>query len=127
MLDLSALTHEDFARHTGSSFLLLLPAPSGVPGAPGAPAAVHAAAAAAGSAAGIAPAPIPLELVEVTAGHLRPGAARRSFALVFRGPHGLRLVQRIVQLRHDEMGTMELFLVPITPDARGPLYEAVFN
>lgn len=115
MLDLAALTHEDFSRYTGSRFLLpVAPAAPNPPGASGAEAAA-------------APPPIPLELVAVNAGHPRPGAARRSFALVFRGPRGLRLMQRIYHLHHDEMGAMDLFLVPINPDAQGPLYEAVFN
>jgi hypothetical protein len=115
MLDLAALTDEDFARHTGSLFLL--PVAPGAPNPPGTPDAEAAA----------APPPIPLELVEVIAGHLRPGGARRTFSVVFRGPRGLRLMQRTYRLRHDEMGTIEIFLVPIAPDAQGPLYEAVFN
>jgi hypothetical protein len=67
-----------------------------------------------------------LELVEVT----RLGATgigrRDPFSLVFRAPQGAHYEQRIYRLEHDELGSFELFLVPIQPDERGPLYQAVF-
>jgi hypothetical protein len=70
--------------------------------------------------------PLALELVEVTtAGGGTPG--RKSFSLVFRGAQGRPLPQRIYHLEHDTLGSLEIFLVPIRPDARGPLFQAVFN
>jgi len=48
------------------------------------------------------------------------------FSLLFVGD--LVLDQRIHQLRHQALGDLEIFLVPIGPDPSGTLqYEAVFN
>ena len=52
---------------------------------------------------------------------------RLPFSLMFRAPPGTRLPQRIYRLEHDELGMLELFLVPIGPDADGMCYEAVFS
>jgi hypothetical protein len=67
-----------------------------------------------------------LELVEVS--RLPASGIGRAdpFSLVFRAPRGAQHEQRIYRLEHDELGTFELFLVPIQPDDRGPLYQAVF-
>ena len=74
--------------------------------------------------------PIEVELVEVTElGSESPdsegNARRRPFSIVFRGPVGIVLPQRIYQIVHKEMGTLGLFLVPIGPDQAGMRYEAV--
>jgi hypothetical protein len=81
--------------------------------------------------------PIELELADLTAFPPRDEAeARRRaaagiraepFTLVFRGPRDARLGQGTHRLEHDRLGALEIFLVPIRPDERGPLYEAVFN
>jgi hypothetical protein len=55
------------------------------------------------------------------------GSTRRPFSLVFRGPPGVLLPQRVYRLEHDGIGAFELFLVPIGPDAAGMRYEAVFT
>lgn len=52
---------------------------------------------------------------------------RRGFSLVFRGPEQPALAQQVYRMEHEHLGTMELFIVPIGPDARGMRYEAVFN
>ena len=67
--------------------------------------------------------PLELELVEVT--ELGPATPERRgpFSLVFRGPNRSTLPQRISRLEHAELGTFELFLVPIGPGE----YEAVFT
>ena len=100
MTSLEGLTSEDFAPHAGSRFLLRSEG---------------------------AAEPLPLELVEVTPGGrgVRPG--HRAFSLVFRGPRGLYLPQRIYRLEHDALGTLDLFLVSIAPDDQGSCYEAVFT
>ena len=49
------------------------------------------------------------------------------FSLVFSGPRVDPLSQRIFRLDHDEIGSLELFLVPIAEDAAGVRYQAVFN
>lgn len=56
-----------------------------------------------------------------------PAPARPTFSIVFRAPPDCRLAQRIYRLEHDEVGSFELFLVPIGPDRQGQRYEAVFN
>lgn len=72
-----------------------------------------------------------LELVEVSssgeAGGRGPaGEERMQFALVFRGPAAPVLPQGIRHLRHDDLGELELFLVPLGVDAGGARYEAAF-
>jgi len=98
---LDQLREEDFARRRGERFRLRLPS---------------------GEALG-------LELVEV-AGHpyLPPGPGRRrGFTVTFRSDRPGHLPQAIYPVEHDEMGTMELFLVPLGPRDGGMCYDAVFN
>ncbi len=100
MIDLADLSAEDFSPHAGSCYRLR-PRGGGEP--------------------------IQLELIEVTPGARVPGRKRQGFSLVFRGPHRPGVPQAIYQLEHEAMGTFEIFLVPITPDPQGALYEAVFT
>ena len=67
-------------------------------------------------------------LMEVTPA-VTPARAhgRTPFSLVFRSPPGAPLPQRIYRIHHDELGALDLFLVPIGPDADGMRYEAVFS
>jgi len=62
-----------------------------------------------------------MQLVEATA-----GSSPEEFSLVFRGPTAPVLEQSIVDLHHDRLGDVGLFLVPIGPDAEGMQYQAVF-
>jgi hypothetical protein len=118
MTDLAALTPESFTPCKGTGFLLRLEPPP----------AAGAAMAGAGAAPQEPAAPVSLELVEVNAAAApRPGQPRLSFSLVFSGPRGLFLPQRIYRLEHESLGVLELFLVSVQPDARGALFEAVFN
>ncbi len=56
------------------------------------------------------------------------GAGRRDpYSLTFRGPPTPILPQRIYRIRHPRMGELDLFLVPIGPDAEGMRYEAIFT
>jgi len=50
----------------------------------------------------------------------------RPFSLLFRGPEAQPFTQGIRTLTHPKMGEMALFLVPMQPNAEGPMYEAVF-
>lgn len=70
--------------------------------------------------------PLEVELVSAT-GSEESTADGRPFSIVFRGPIGTPLPQRIYRMEHAGIGSFELFLVPIGPDAEGLLYEAVFN
>ena len=71
-----------------------------------------------------------LELVEVTpwgAGDAgKRSFGRTPFSLLFRGPKELRAPQQIYKLAHAELGALEIFLVPLRPDANGTKFEAVF-
>ena len=71
-----------------------------------------------------------LELALVSADALgaapSPHSRRHPFSLVFRGPHAPTLSQRIHRLESAHLGVLEIFLVPIEPDAAGRRYEAVF-
>ena len=68
------------------------------------------------------------ELVEATpvGEAARPGR-RVPFSLVFRGPPGVVLPQRIYRVDHPDLGGLDIFLVPIGPDASGMRYQAVFT
>jgi hypothetical protein len=74
--------------------------------------------------------PLTFELIDVA--ELGPAPAddntrRRPFSIVFRGPMDDHLPQRIYTLENFEMGSMDLFLVPIGRDGQGMRYEAVFT
>jgi hypothetical protein len=71
-----------------------------------------------------------LELASVAPGLVSPGDAggrRAPFSIVFRGPLEPVLPQRTYGFEHDELGSFELFIVPIGPDGAGMQYEAVFG
>jgi Domain of unknown function (DUF6916) len=58
----------------------------------------------------------------------RDDAGRRSpFRVHFRGPAQPLLPQRIYRLEHAALGPLEIFIVPISCDAGGARYEAVFT
>jgi hypothetical protein len=73
------------------------------------------------------------ELVEATALTGMSGKAfetpgsRGPFSLVFLGPPDPVLPQAIYRFEHQELGTFEIFVVPIGRDESGVRYEAVFS
>ncbi len=93
------LTHELFARHLGETFKLMLESGDSMD----------------------------FELIEAELSRM-PSAqeGRAPFALVFRGSPDVVLPQRIYDLKHETMGDLSLFLVPIGPAEQGMQYEAVF-
>ena len=66
--------------------------------------------------------PIEAELDEATRLSAAAVGRRDPFSLVFRTSPDEQHEQRIYRLEHDELGSFELFLVPIAPGQ----YEAVF-
>jgi hypothetical protein len=52
---------------------------------------------------------------------------RAPFSLIFRGPSEPIVGQGTYRLRHATLGALELFLVPLRPDAAGARYQAIFN
>jgi hypothetical protein len=55
------------------------------------------------------------------------GRRRLQFSLVFRGPTEPALAQATHALDHPDLGHLDVFLVPIGPDAQGMRYQAVFG
>ena len=66
-----------------------------------------------------------LELAQVS--ELRGNRSAQTFSIVFHGPAGRFMPQRIYRLSHDRLGELELFLVPVGKEGESILYEAVFN
>ena len=95
----ATLTHEQAAVHQGSRFRILFAPES----------------------------PTEAELIAVTPG--RPGRkdARQPFSLTFRGPLTPWHPQGTYPVMHDQLGKMDIFLVPLGPDEQGMCYQAVFS
>jgi hypothetical protein len=79
---------------------------------------------------------VELELAEVSAPEGgSPATSRAPFSLLFRGPLTPIMPQAIYPLKHDKLGLLELFIVPIGPEepaapGQAPTairYEAVFG
>jgi hypothetical protein len=74
-----------------------------------------------------------LKLVNADAATLSAGeratspSRREPFSIVFLGPHEPLLPQRIYAFEHVELGSFEIFIVPIAHDADGVRYEAIFT
>lgn len=99
MADLATLTIETFSGHVGEAFRLT----AGDGG---------------------------VDVVLAEAQSLGPPPApevRAPFSLVFAGPAQPIVPQGIYRLEHSEMPAVELFVVPVTPGADGPRYQAIFN
>ena len=105
---LDKLTSVDFMPALQHTFQLYV-GPWGVPHDP----AVHGA-------------PRSVELIEVSS--LVAGAVNaRPFSIIFREAGRAYLPQRTYTLEHAALGRLDLFLVPIGPDAVGMRYQAIFN
>ena len=110
---LQTLTAEDFRGHQGTRFRLT-----------------------GGSPPGNSPVYIEADLVEVTE-HVASatGTLRAPFSVLFHGPLEPVMPQGIYRLEHQQLGTLELFIVPVGPDeprvpGEAPTamrYEAVFG
>jgi hypothetical protein len=73
--------------------------------------------------------PFDLELTGVkgylSQAHEQTGMER--FSAFFLGPADRYLGQKVYSLDHEQMGTFDIFLVPVSRDENGYRYEAVFN
>lgn len=74
-----------------------------------------------------AEAPLEVTLYEVRLHEPHDGPRKQPYSVYFRSPQRGVLPQAIYRVEHDHMGTLDIFLVPIGPDAQGMRYEAVFN
>lgn len=70
---------------------------------------------------------VSLQLVECRRLKSHAGEFREPFALLFRGPAGEFLPQRIYGLENERTERVDIFLVPVGQEKDGFLYEAVFN
>ena len=72
---------------------------------------------------------LPLELLRVTESAQTSGTdAGHAFSLLFLGPASPQyLTQHTYRLEHEEMGALEIFLVPLGPEEGRMQYEAVFS
>ena len=53
---------------------------------------------------------------------------KHPFSLMFRSPNMHEfLPQSIYPVIHEQMGTLEIFLVPVGPDRKGMRYQAIFS
>lgn len=66
-----------------------------------------------------------LELTEIVERVKTP--KQEAFSLLFRGPLTPFVSQGIRTLRHNDLGEMDIFLVPVGQEKDGFQYEAVFN
>ncbi len=69
--------------------------------------------------------PLELELVEVTKPTVT--ASQTFFSLYFLSRGDFMLPQGTYRINHEQLGEMEIFLVPTAHDNNGFKYEAVFN
>ncbi len=58
---------------------------------------------------------------------LNENGVTRVFSLTFRAPVDVPAEQSIYQLRHEALGELELFLVPIRSNSDGIYFESIFN
>ena len=68
-----------------------------------------------------------LHEAELLTAQFAPPEMRPPFSLIFLGPGNLIMPQGLYLLRHDEMGEVTIFLVPVGKDERGVSYQATFN
>jgi len=68
-----------------------------------------------------------LEVAEAIA--LKSPSPRETppFRLILRSREGWRAPQGMFRVEHPTLGTLEMFAVPIGPDAQGLCYEILFN
>lgn len=65
------------------------------------------------------------KLVEVL--ELKNNETLETFSVVWLLPADFGFEQRVFKIEHSELGTMELFIVPVGQNESGIRYEAVFN
>ncbi|MGJ7901287.1 DUF6916 family protein [Lysobacter sp. 1R34A] len=71
---------------------------------------------------------VPFVLVEARALSTRPQQGERApFSLLFRNGSSFLFPQQIYVMRHDSIGEVGIFLVPVAREREGFLYQAIFN
>ena len=91
------LTHEEFSKHLNTKFEIRISEAQAVE----------------------------VELTEVS--ELLLSARQERFSLIFRSANDIMVAQGLHRFEHDQMGSFDLFIVPVDRDGRGTYHEAVFN
>lgn len=68
-----------------------------------------------------------LQLIEVSGLGEKPGAQREPYSLLFQGPPQPVFEQSLIEIEHESLGRLALFLVPLGPNNQGMQYEAIFT
>lgn len=78
---------------------------------------------------GLGESTVELTLTQATRQPVPPflGQMREPFSLIFRSGTPVVLPQRLYPFKHDSMGKLDIFIVPIGRDPHGVVYQAVFN
>lgn len=74
--------------------------------------------------------PAPDTYVDLTlteANDLGSNERQERFELMLQGPLDAFLPQATYRLEHEQLGALDLFIVPVRKEAAGFLYQAVFN
>ena len=72
---------------------------------------------------------VPFVLVDARPlqGSTAPDTMRPPFSLLFRNGSSFLFPQQLYLMRHEGMGEVGIFLVPIAREREGFLYQAIFN
>lgn len=69
-----------------------------------------------------------LRLTEATSlGQAPAPGARAPFSIMFSGPVKELMPQSVHRLVHDDLGSLEIFLVPLQPQGGSARYQAIFS
>ncbi len=68
---------------------------------------------------------VEIELVEVEERRSTP--RQEQFSVAFRVPASVPALQGVYRVKHDNLGEVELFLVPYKQEAEATYFEAFFN
>ncbi len=68
-----------------------------------------------------------IELQLISVSELKATPRQQMYSILLRGPLDLPFGQGLYKIEHTQMGTFDLFLVPVAKEADGFRYQAVFN
>jgi hypothetical protein len=69
----------------------------------------------------------PADVASVRVQKRSPGTGRQAFSVELQSHSAENHGQQIYRLSHADLGTLDLFMVPIGADEKGIRYEIVFN
>jgi hypothetical protein len=70
---------------------------------------------------------IELGEVDLHPGGPMGGSTRQPFTLIFLGPKSAMLPEATYALTHADLGTVEIYLIPIISSGERQSYQAIFN